>query len=84
MGKRRIIIRRTPRPNLRVHKFPKQSHGAGQTRPPYSCVWCFFPKEQATERCAKCNHFGATTYKQSDISQVFLEPDPAKIPQKNG
>lgn len=80
MGKRRIIIRRTKRPSLTVHKFPQRSHGAGVTRPAYSCMWCWFPKETATERCGKCSHYGATQYKQSEISQVFLEPDPAKIP----
>ncbi|GAA2554831.1 hypothetical protein GCM10010423_65010 [Streptomyces levis] len=83
MGKRRIIIRRTRRPNLTVHKFPQHSHGAGR-EVEYSCAWCFFPKSRPDERCGKCARFGATQRKQSEISQVFLEPDPAKIPLKNG
>jgi len=83
MGKRRIIIRRTKRPNLTVHKFPQPSYGSGMEKS-YSCMWCWFPKAKSTDRCEKCGHYGATALKQNEISQVFLEPDPACIPQKNG
>jgi hypothetical protein len=83
MGKRRIIIRRTRRPNLTVHKFPQPSSGAGNEKS-YSCMWCFFPKQHVKARCEKCGRLGSTSYKQNEISQVFLEPDPAYIPQKNG
>jgi hypothetical protein len=83
MGKRRIIIRRTRRPNLEVHKFLQSSYGAGTVKS-YSCVWCWFPKEKATDKCAKCGGFAATSSKQSEISQVFLESDPAYSPKQNG